>query len=892
MRITFRNLCLIVAAVAILPLSPAIADHHLAVQRLGVDVIPQKYDLYVVPRFKTNDFLGEETITLAAPKSGIVSVLLHAKELTLSQAEVISAGQRQKVEIKAEPSEEMVRLAWQTPITGVPFQLKLKFKGILNDQLAGFYRSTWKDAQGRIHNLASTQMEPADARRMFPCFDEPQFKATFKISARVPREMTAISNAAVVRQVVSGTTRLIEFEETPKMSSYLVALVVGEMEATPPVVVQNVPIRVWSVKGKKGLGIYSRDQAAKVLPFLTGYFGVPYTWKKLDMIAIPDFEAGAMENPGAITFREKLLLIDPVDASSGTKRSAVSVIAHEMAHLWFGDLVTMQWWDDIWLNEAFATWMETKAVDAIHPEWQWWKTYANEREGSMDTDALRATRTIHSDVRNPEQAHEMFDVITYAKGASVLRMLERYVGEPVFQKGVHQYLEKFAYGNAATKDLWDSIGAVSGQPVDQIMNTWVNQPGFPLLSVGPSSRPGSLDMSQQRFLSEGLGPQEETLRWRVPVGIRVLKGAAPINGQSHADRKYLLTEQTGTVPVLTDEELELPVLANAGGVGYYRVRYPETSFRKLIDAASKQLDPSERFSLLDDTWSITFIGEFDIVSYLDLLGAVKNDEDELVWGAILGQVSYLQRVVEPTQKLPYQRFVRDQLSTLYRKLGWEPKPNELQQTRILRGRMLTTLGTIGQDPQVIKTARELYAGIGKSSKRIDPDLMTPITTIVAFNGGARDYDHLLVRYQTARTPEEEGRALHALTEFQAPQLVGRTLQLGINGKVRTQDAPMLISSLISHQETAETAWDFLEKNWKRITTFYPEQMVRGVVGSAGWFNTDAMHSRIKEFFGSHPIVSGESTVARALESSAVNVKFRKNSAAKFNQWLAQRFGKP
>lgn len=861
-------------------------------RRLPLNVVPVSYELTFKPDLQAATFKGQESVVITVAPGGADEIFLNSRDLKIEQPVLQSdmAGNI-GVEMKELPQDAMIELKPQHHLDAGNYKLQLAFAGTLNDKLVGFYRSTFRDAAGHEHVIASTQMEPTDARRMFPCFDEPEFKASFRLTVKVPHGMTAVTNAPLDRQADnSDGSKTFYFGMTPRMSSYLVALIVGELEATDPVVVDKVPIRVWSVAGKGKLGTFARDEAAKILPALSGYFGIDYPWRKLDLIAIPDFEAGAMENPGAITFRETLLLIDPATASSFAKREASSVIAHEMSHMWFGDLVTMKWWDDLWLNEAFATWSATRAVNKVHPEWQEWKDYASDRAHSMVTDSLISTRPIHFTVTNPEQAHEMFDDITYDKGCSILRMLECFVTEKVFQDGVHAYLVKHSFANATTEDLWDAIGEAAGSPVAGIMKSWVEQPGYPLLSLSGDPQTG-LGVSQHRFLESGVNPADSSL-WSVPVGLRAASGPAGQNEQTPAQQRTVVSSATGTLPAVAASGAA--VCANAGGVGFYRTQYPDAMYEKLAACAQTNLDPSERLSLLDDTWRLAQRGDLQLPVYLQLLSKLGSEHDELVAEQIIDQLHYLDAYVDPAERSAFEKFVQTQLHSLYETLGWTPRPDESQQMRMLRAAMLSTLGTIGGDQAVIHKARELYAKLAASSPGstggLDPDLVAPVTTIIAYNGDRKDFEFFKSRYQQAVTPEEEKRNLGALAEFKPAELVTQVEDMSINGTVRTQDAPGLLGKLVSRRDTGSQAWDFVEQHWQRITSFYPEESVPHLVSRAAPFNNQIDVERVKKFLSTHRVPSGESTVARTLERMDINVRFKQRSGTLFNNWLKKNFG--
>jgi puromycin-sensitive aminopeptidase len=859
-------------------------------RRLPADIVPLSYDLRLKPDLERGTFSGSETVEIRI-EHPVTQVFLNAKDLILSDATLTAsgtgAGAATKVQIDMLPDDEMV--AFQTGSTIEPgqYRLSVNYSSKLNDKLVGFYKSSFKDSAGKVHPLATTQFEPADARRMLPCFDEPQMKARFHISVEMDKKYVAISNAPTERNVVeSSGRRVVQFNQTPPMSSYLLALAVGEFQATPPIVVHGVPVRVWSVAGKSAMGMYSRDAAAKLLPALNSYFGIDYPWTKLDLVALPDFEAGAMENPGCITFRETLLLIDPKTASSSAQRSCTSVIAHEMAHMWFGDLVTMRWWDDLWLNEAFATFMATRVVNTVYPAWDFWKGYIEERSAALVTDGLHSTRAIHAPVTCPDQAVEMFDVITYEKGASILRMLERYVGEQKFQGGIHKYLKDHSYGNATTEELWQSIATVSGAPVKQVMNGWVNQPGYPILTV-QHAEGSKVTFSQQRFFLAGPDAADKTI-WDVPIGVRPLSEIPGKKDQTDARTKLLLDSTLKTfedVPSVSG-----PFIANAGGVGYYRLRYPASDMAAIRAKLQTNLDPGERLSIIDDSWNLAVAGQIPISQYLELLTAYKTESDDTVWEQILHSLGSLNRFVTDNNRPDYERFMRSVLGPIHQQLGWQPLAGESQRRRILRGNVIEELGTTAQDPSTIQRARALFSLYLKDRTKVDPDLVSAISEIVAYNGNSKDYENFQRLYQTARSPEEEHRNLFVLASFANPALSANTMNLSINGKVKIQDAPHLLGSILGHRRTTARAWEFIQKNWDKIHALYSEPMIPGLVSRASCFSTPQQYTELQRFLADHPIPSGETAVKRTLESVKINIGFRDRSATELNTWLHSHYG--
>ena len=550
--------------------------------------MPSRYDIRLEPDLESATYVGEEIVQVEI-RDETDEVQLNAVELTITS--VVAQGEdgaRLEGTASLDPETDRVHLRFPRALHPGEWSLRIAFQGILNDQLHGFYRSTFKGADGRTHVMAATQFEAVDARRAFPCWDEPALKAVFGVTLVVPEGYTAISNTAPVREEPTGDgRRAVTFGDTIRMSTYLVAFIVGELESTEPVMVGKTPLRVWSVQGKRHLASYARTAGAFCLDFFERYYGIPYPGDKMDLLAIPDFAAGAMENLGAITFRETALLVDEAAATHSDLERIADVVAHELAHMWFGDLVTMTWWNGIWLNEAFATFMEMLAVHAWKPEWERWVSFGVSRAAAMGVDGLHASRPIEYDVRAPRDCEAMFDLLTYEKGASVLRMLEQHIGEDTFREGVRLYLRWHEYENAETTDLWKALGEASGQPIPEVMDGWVFHPGYPLVQVradGPK-----LVLTQRRFTYLGdpaPGSDDEPAHlWRVPVTVR-----ASVAGKV-VEQKLLLAA--------AEDDMALPgapdwVVVNAGGHGFYRVGYAPALLSRLT-ADLGVLAPLERF---------------------------------------------------------------------------------------------------------------------------------------------------------------------------------------------------------------------------------------------------------------------------------------------------------
>lgn len=865
--------------VAYYPGLPAAAQHSVGQGgiRLPRAVSPSLYRLKVEPNFGTFSFKGDETISINI-RQPTAKVILNAAELQIERASILSVTDKS---VRVKPVIQLNKITEQLALTAPQvlkpgqYEVNIGFRGTLNDKLRGFYRSTYTDAAGQKKLLAVTQMEPTDARRMFPCFDEPDFKAVFDLTAVIDQSLTAISNSPVESEkTLDQSRKAVHFAPTPKMSTYLVALLIGDFESTEPKTAYGVPVRVWSVKGKKDMCKFALDVGARLIPFYNKYFGIPYPAKKLDFIAIPDFEAGAMENLGAVTYRETALLIDEKTASTHARQRVAGVVAHEMAHMWFGDLVTMKWWDDLWLNEAFATWMATKAEDFLFPEWHSWDQFGLSRAAAMSTDALRSSRAIHFVVNNPYDANEMFDEITYSKGASILRMLEQYVGEEVFRQGVSNYLKAHAFGNATTVDLWNAIGKSSGKPIRNTMFAWVERPGFPLVSVALDNKNRSMTAQQRRFLLDPPKGVVISPDWSIPLFTRSIAEKSAISVLTMSTNKQVFSAVA-----------EVPFV-NAGGNGYYRVRYPSSVLAALQLAVQNRLSVAERLSLLSDQWSLVVAGDLPISEYLKLTASYKQETDPSVMSMMVGQFDAIYRIAPPAVRPALARFVQDRVGPAMRRLGWTPAPGESDLTKLLRSQVVSSLGTIGNDASVIAKSHELFDKHLNSPDTIDGDVLRAVIHVVAYNGNADDYQKLVAAWKSAKSPEIEKRNLFALADFRQLALVRRTLELTLSKEVRLQDAGMLLSSLISNEDGKVIAWNFLKKNWNRILAAFPMNMVPHTVSACSALSTPELAHDVHAFFARHPVPAGKRTVARMLERLDINARMHQTNRTALKDWFA------
>src|ERR1022692_675835 len=799
-----------IAALLFVSMKPACA------QRLPATVLPEHYTLTLTPDLKAATFSGVESIDVTV-KTPVSSITLNSAEIAFQSVTVSAAGQKQDAVVSLDAEKQQATFTFPAPIPAGKAKLSIVYTGILNNELRGFYLS--KTAR---RNYAVTQFESTDARRAFPSFDEPAFKATFDVALVIDAGDTAISNSPIDSDTpgpVAGKHTL-KFLSTPKMSTYLVAFLVGDFKCSSGEQ-DGVAIRVCSTPDKVALTPYGVDVAKYVLHYYNNYFGIPYPLKKLDLIALPDFEAGAMENFGAITYRETALLLDLKTASVGARREVAVVIAHEMAHQWFGDLVTMQWWDNLWLNEGFATWMESKSVAAMHPEWNIDQVVASDEDGTLNLDAQPTTRAIRAKADTREEIEQMFDGISYGKASDVLLSVENYLGPETFRKGVHAYLAAHLYANATAEDFWNAQTATSHKPVDKIMESLVAQPGEPILTFGERAN-GKVPVSQKRFfLSPGM-QSDSAQKWTLPVCFKTAKG----------QDCQLLTPETAAI--------NLPkaglFFANAGGKGYYHSAYTPKEFAALVANVETMLSPAERISVIGDEWAQLRANKATVGDYLNLVAAVKADPSaEVVSAAIEGVDAIYEKVAAtPEEKAAISAWISKNFATELAKLG-TPAASDSANTRELRALLFGVLGYFGKDAAVIAQASPFAQQYLADPASIDASLGQTALAIAARNGDAALFATLRQVFETNTNPEIQIGALRLLAQFQDPVLAKSALDYAVSGKVRDQDAAKQISIALQTEETRDLAWKYIQEDWEKVQAQFTTEMGAMLVGSTGSF---------------------------------------------------------
>jgi puromycin-sensitive aminopeptidase len=847
--------------------------------RLPTDVRPTVYDLHLEPDLPAGRFRGEVRIDvrLERPRAAIT---LHAAELTIELATVRRGGTEMRARVSRSRDDETVTLKLPQPLPPGEATLALRYAGALNQHLRGFYAAS---ADGRRY--AFTQCEAADARRVLPCFDEPAFKARFRIAVTAAAGDAVVSNAPVEREEPVPGGRLVRFAETPPLSTYLLAIAVGPLEASAERRVGGTPIRTWHVPGKGHLTAFGLEAAAESLARLEEYFGIPYPYGKLDLVAVPDFEAGAMENAGAVFFRETLLLLDPATASLGECKRAGEVIAHELAHMWYGDLVTMKWWDDLWLNEAFATWMAYRVVDAWRPEWRMWQGFEHDRSGALLQDALANTHPIYAEVRSVAEATENFDAITYEKGAAVVRMIEHYLGAQTFREGVRLYMRRHREGNTVAGDLWRALEEASGREVERVAQAWIEQPGFPLVTFGPAKggADSALRVRQERFFADPRIPAaKRRRRWPVPL---VVKGSAA--GRTSEDR-FLVDGASGTITLGVGRPDWY--FGNASAGGFYRALHDPDDRTALIGQLGDALAPVERLALVGDQWALVRAGRDTIEAFLETADALGDETDYDVLDGIAGPLSLIdEQIAEPgsAEQTAFRGWMSRRFGPQLVELGWDAAPGEDDAVRLRRAAVVRLLGGVAEAPAVLDEARARVDAYLADRASLDPNLAEPVVGLAARVGDAALYERYRETVAAARTPQERRRFLLALASFRSADLVRRTLAAVVTPEIPTQDVAFVLTRLFGNPVGRAPAWAFLTKRWSALRRRIPPLMISRLIEATPALRDPRYAREVARFFRAHPVPEAVRAVKQALEVFRLNAELRKRVAPGLARWLAR-----
>jgi aminopeptidase N len=849
-------------------------------QRLPRLAIPSHYDLTLTPNITQRRFTGDERID-AQVLAPTTKITLNAVDIHFQDASITAGGHLQRATVTNQPEREMAVLTVGTPLAQGPATIHIRFTGVLDSELRGFYL-----AREAGHTYAVTQFEPTDARRAFPCFDEPALKATFQVTLLAPKGDTAISNSPIVSDTPGpgADQHRIRFATSPRMSTYLVAFLIGDFACLKGGT-DGIPIRVCAPPNQVQLGQFALTAAEHVLRFYDRYFGINYPYRKLDLIAVPDFEAGAMENTASITFRETDLLLENRYASDAQREDVASVIAHEMAHQWFGDLVTMAWWNDIWLNEGFATWMSSKPVEAWKPEWKIQDNDVQDTISALELDSVESTHPIRAPrAETSAQINQLFDGITYDKTAAVLRMLEAYVGPESFRRAIHEYLSRYKYSNASAQDFWNTVTQATGKPVNKLMPTFVLQPGAPIVNVHTQcdGDATAVLLSQRRYyFNRTLFDSGSPELWQIPVCLKASSGPT---------RCELLNQRRQTFHL---HGCSPWVFADAGARGYYWLAYSPAELSKIDTDAESSLTPVERMGLLADERAMLYAGRISIGNDLTTLDHFASDMDPAVVDEVTGTLAAFGRhLVNSSDQNQFRGWVRDLLRPAAQRLGWKPAPGEDLETGELRAAVLRTLGETGHDPDVLTRAVDLARAYLRDRSAVDPSLVGAVLTLAAIGGNSSLYDQFLAQSQRAVSPEEHDRHMYALANFTEPRLIKRSLEYSLTPNIRKQDFVFFIGALMRNPAAQEATWEFVKSHWTQVhaklSTFAGGEIVEATAG----FCTRSRRDDMLNFFKAHPVAAA--TQSLKLTTNVINlcIDLKAEQEGNLAAWLGNRHSSP
>lgn len=765
-----------------------------SVTRLYESFAPRNYKLELDLQPDNKSFTG--TVIISGKKTGRPSrrLTFHQKDLKILSAQLVRHDRHgvESVEIdriNTHKRFDEVRLHSPSLLYPGEYTVTLTFSGKITDPMNGLYPCYFTH-DGISKQLLATQFESHHAREVFPCIDEPEAKATFDLTLTTPDTKPVLANTPISAQEKAGKGFRTTFETTPVMSTYLLAFAHGEVDYTESQTQRGTVVRVYATPDNVAFTEFARDTAVQVLEFYEDYFAIPYPLAKCDMIALPDFASGAMENWGLITYREQTLLVDPKNTSLHTKQYVAMVVAHELAHQWFGNLVTMDWWTDLWLNEGFASWIEYLAVDHLFPDWDMWTQFiASEQQHALKLDSLDNTHPIEVPIQHPDEIRSIFDAISYSKGASVIHMLHGYLGEQAFRDGLRHYLKRHAYSNASTRDLWASLEEVSGKPVKQFMHAWTTLPGFPLVSVAKTK--DGLRLSQERFYMQKPA-ERDGFRWPVPLLTQIsdMETLSKVSQVYHTDNFEKL---------------------NQGQSGFYRVDYAPELTASLAELLT-DMDPLDRLGLLADTFDTTKAGYSSAVEAMRLLEKYDQEDNAAVWDIIAGNLGELRRVMDDDELRELLKPLIIRLtSKQVDRLGYEEKKTDSHFDKLLRPTILG-LAASADEPAVLTWCLERFKA-AQNPEDIHADLRSVIYNTAARHGDSKTFNKLLAWHNAATNSEERVTLAAALTGFEQPELIHKALQMIPTKKVRRQDAMYWLAYSFMNRHAKRAAWDWMRENW-------------------------------------------------------------------------------
>ena len=832
---------------------------------------PKRYEIKLDIDLENFTYVGMQTVEVEVLENTKL-IYLNSLGIQVSHASLISNDQESiNLSVEYFENDERISLSSKNVIENGTYKLYMEFKSEITNDLKGFYRSKFLTKDEEEKWIATTQFEPTSARNAFPCWDEPEYKAVFSITIVADKKYLRVSNEKVLSEKEVEDNKIeTTFVDSMKMSTYLVAFVIGELEVTEIGEAGNTKVRIVHRPGFSHQTNYAGTAGIELLNFFEDYYKIPYPGSKLDLIAIPDFAMGAMENVGAVTFRENLLLIDEEKATRPELNRSVTVIAHELAHMWFGDLVTMKWWDGIWLNEAFASLMEVIAADNKYPEFKLWNEMNLSRSAGFAIDSLENSRPIEFDVKTPEEAEEMFDVLTYEKGSTVLRMFEVFIGEEVFQKGVQEYLNKFKYDNTNSSDLWDSLSKASGQSLNEMLPYWIKEKGYPSVSV--SVNDSCLYLEQKRFLLKNIKTKNENKP--IPISIRFLDTEEKLNLILDETNKELDIEKKGNVPVV-----------NSGGWGFYHVFYDEEAFNKILNNFDK-LDQLEKYRLLEDRWMqfkkhSNELDESEIINFLKFLLFYKDEKDEDIWNYIGSIIATLSYIPDENIKKTFKEFVDKLTLSLSSELGIKVNPEEDPEIKELRGLINKMRAKYLEEREFINYFSEIFND--ESFENISDGSFFNTVLYIAALDETNEVEKFLEKFIKAPSPQIQGRyrsVLGIIKDRNAPQEIVKYM---IEGKIRGADCPYILASMIMNKYIGKESWLIIKENFNELLKVMPAWTASRILDALSSIYDEELGNDIKDFITRNPLPSSEKIAAQKLERLEANIEFILNIKNKFNE---------
>jgi len=860
--------------------------------KLPKEVVPTDYSIRIVPNIDKSvsrtdssrgelTFTGTETVKLNV-RSPVHQLVLNALELENTEAS-LDGKALPKSAIKTDREKELLTLALPSELARGDHTLALSFSGKINQQGQGlFYMHYHEQGSGTKKIMLGTQFEATDARRFFPCWDEPVFRARFQLTAVVPENWLAVSNMPVESENKIAGGKEVRFAPTPPMSSYLNVFAAGDLDLIES---RSGPtqIRVIATKGKAKLGRHALEATAQILQYYNDYFGVPYPLPKLDQIALPGGFGGAMENWGGITYYESTLLFDPKNSSADTKQNIYEVLAHEMAHQWFGDLVTMAWWDNLWLNEGFASWMGTKCTAHFNPQWEVWlrrnlprdptRRVGIAKEQAMESDARSTTHAIQQPIATEAEANSAFDDITYKKGQSFLRMLESFLGEDVFRDGIRRYIAAHKYSNSTTADLWNALSEASKKPVGEIAAGWTEQPGFPLVRVKREAE-GKVRLTQERFAVNF--KNAPPLQWKIPLTYSLV-GEAPAT--------LLMTSKIGNLQnIPADRALKL----NVNGAGNYRVEYDEPSWNLLLEALPK-LGVEDRVNLLSDAWALVQPDRASVSLYFGLVEKLPPSTELAEREQIINVLDFINRLfVGSPEREKFQRYAQSLLRPTFETLGWEPKEGQPPTAGNLRADLINTLGDLN-DPEIITGCRERFEKYLANPASLAPDLRPPVLAVVGRYADEKNWTNLHELGLKTTSIEEKQNYYNALAEAIDPKLVKKTLPIALTDELPTSRAIFLVAGVARDSGHPDIAWEFAKANMKALLAKSDAVGVNRFAPSLFTFFPDDLRAdELKSYAKDNLPSASAPEVAKAVDEIQFRAEFKKRLATQLRAWVGDK----